>query len=768
MSKSKTNKFKIISFILAITLIFINGNMKISKGDVQTSADLKYIIINGHKIQDFNPGKTNYNLDLPINTEKEKLSVELEAADNNAIVYVDGNEIINNMALVKISVMAGDRVTKKVYYVNVQIKESYNSNVFKDIKAADFHALALKDDGLLYAWGENNFGQLGEGTTKNQISPIQVKNLVNVVDFDTSNSHSIAVTKDGHVWVWGMNDYGQLKDTTREDILTPIEIAGIDNIVKVRAGNRYSLALDRSGMVWVWGYNPSGQFGDEIKSYSLKPKAIKEFLGIKIKDIDTGDFHNIALSEEGKLYAWGVNEKGQLGDGTVFNKYVPVELSNISNVKKIKANGNCSAAIKEDGTVFYWGESIFSKEQIIKEPKALPNTTEVIDVDIKSNHMGYITKNGKSFSMGMNSYGQLGDGTYSDKISPVEIKYNSGARNISIGLYNTYIINDKGQIYGLGRNDIGQLGLGRITERYNQLQEIKDFDVNVNMVYSNQISGEVKKGTLIKLSTDTLGAKIYYTLDGSEPSEKSTLYTGLIRIDESTKIKAVSIKFGRASGVTEYNYVVRYDGLQEIDVKIGERQGKPDTIVELPVEISKVPKVGIVLIRFAIRFNPEVLEFQGIRSGDVIKDSKDINYTLIAKDKLVLSFYDTSSTLRNINKDGTFVYIKFKVKTDAKEAKYFIERDNYLFETIYDGNYKNVNAHYISGYLNIKNMLYGDVDGDGKVTSLDLQYLQRYVAKKIDKLPGDKALENADINGDSAIDINDINLLKKIILNEEG
>ena len=747
----------------------VKWNKLIEGSRASNNADLVNITINGQNIKVIDPKATNYALTLSSNTSDSLLNVLAEPYDKNATVSIEGNRLVNKAALVKIIVTAEDKTNKRTYYVNVQLKDSEIYSIFKDIKTADYHSLALRNDGVLFGFGTNNFGQLGDGSTDTNIKLAQVKNLSNVIDFDTSNSHSIALTSDGSVWVWGLNDYGQLSESTRGDLLSPVKVSGLRDIVKVQAGNRYNLALDRNGFVWMWGYNNSGQFGDEEESYNLKPTLVGGFSGAKIKDIAAGDFHSLALSTEGKVFAWGANDYGQIGDGTLNSKYSPIEIPGLYGVKSVVAEGNTSSCIKEDGTALFWGESKFYTQDNIKVPESIKDITDIINIKVNSDHMVLLKKDGQSFSLGNNNFGQLGDGTYSNRNSFIQLKGLSKISKVSIGTYNTFVLTEEGYIYGLGRNNLGQLGINETGGTYNQPQRLYGFDsASVDRVYANYNPGEIDKYTNIRLYTNTSGGSIYYTLDGTDPTEKSTLYSTPINITEHTIIKAVAVKYGKYSAVSTFEYYISNKPKVEMNVTIASKSAQSGAIVELPITFTNVPTTkGISNLKFAISYNPEIMELQTVTpGGDLVKESKDFSYSKISNDTILLTFEDGSKVSRNITKNGTFATLKFYVKYNTPSGRYSVVRQANNSEGFYYSLYNPINVYYNGGYVDINALLYGDVNGDGKVNALDLQYVQRYVEKKISYFPWYRGAEAADVDRDGSITSRDVELIKKIILNQ--
>jgi alpha-tubulin suppressor-like RCC1 family protein len=130
------------------------------------------------------------------------------------------------------------------------------------VKGGNYHSVALKTDGTVWAWGYNYYGQLGDGTYTDRSTPAQVSNLTDVKAISTLSSHALALKSDGTVWAWGYNYFGQLGDNTTTNRNTPVQVQNLTNVVAVAAGGSHSLALKSDGTVWAWGNNYSGQLGD--------------------------------------------------------------------------------------------------------------------------------------------------------------------------------------------------------------------------------------------------------------------------------------------------------------------------------------------------------------------------------------------------------------------------------------------------------------------------------------------------------------------------
>ena len=189
------------------------------------------------------------------------------------------------------------------------------------IEAGSFHTLALKADGSVWAWGLNDNGQLGNGTTSAAPTPVPVGAAVpgfnNIIAISAGDEHSLALKADGTVWVWGSNEFGQIGSGTASPTnqLVPLPQATLANITQIAAGIFHNLALDKTGKVFVWGDNLYGQAGNAAAGGTQNLPAPNTTLAGVI-EIETAGFTNYARLAGGALYAWGLNDVGQLGNGT--------------------------------------------------------------------------------------------------------------------------------------------------------------------------------------------------------------------------------------------------------------------------------------------------------------------------------------------------------------------------------------------------------------------------------------------------------------------
>ncbi|MFC9776583.1 RCC1 domain-containing protein [Paenibacillus chitinolyticus] len=302
-----------------------------------------------------------------------------------------------------------------------------NLDSIVDIAAGASHSLALKNDGTVWAWGGNLSGQLGEGSNNNMLVPQQVKNLDSVVSIAAGSNHSIALKSDGTVWSWGSNVSGQLGIGTNRDQMIATQVLNLNNVVMIKAGGNTSIALKNDGTVWSWGNNSSGQLGDGTKNNRLNPVKVNSLASII--SIASGSSHSLAISNEGKLWAWGSNNYGELGDGSTISRPTPIQISNVSSVTSIAAGSSYSLVLKNDGTVWSWGLNANGQlgggDTSINQtsPQRIVSLNGITSISIGTSHSGAITDTGNYYTWGWNNNGQLGDGTNRDSSIPLHILF---------------------------------------------------------------------------------------------------------------------------------------------------------------------------------------------------------------------------------------------------------------------------------------------------------------------------------------------------------
>ncbi|KAA5805771.1 S-layer homology domain-containing protein [Thermoanaerobacterium thermosaccharolyticum] len=310
------------------------------------------------------------------------------------------------------------------------------------ISAGAVHTVALRNDGTVWTWGRNDYGQLGNGTTKGSSLPIQVKGISNVVAISAKGVHTVALRNDGTVWAWGNNDHGQLGNgTTASYSSTPVQVKGISDVVAISAGDYHTVALKNDGTVWTWG-GYDGSIPVQVKGIS------------NVKAISAGYRYTVALKNDGTVWAWGNNDHGQLGNGTTASySSTPVQVKGISGVKAISTENAHTVALKNDGTVWAWGDNEFG--QLGNGTTASYSSTPVqvkgiSGVKAISNGWAYtvaLKNDGTVWTWGSHGWGQLGNGTTADSSIPVQVEGISDIVAIGAGDGYTVALESDGTVW---------------------------------------------------------------------------------------------------------------------------------------------------------------------------------------------------------------------------------------------------------------------------------------------------------------------------------
>ena len=328
----------------------------------------------------------------------------------------------------------------------------------KVIAAGANHSLGLKNDGTVWAWGYNSNGQLGDNTVTQRNIPVQVKDaagtgfLSGITAIAAGNNYSLALKADGTVWAWGYNGYGQLGDNTVTQRNIPVQVkdaAGtgfLSGITAIAAGYGHSLALKTGGTLWAWGYNGYGQLGDNTVTQRNIP--VQVAAGSTFSTISAGSYHSLAIKTNGTLWAWGYDSNGQLG--TAVSVYT--------------VNG-CT----DDFDVPY--DCYLYPDSHVPIQVAAGSTFSTISAG--SYHSLAIKTNGTLWAWGFNGFGQLGDNTVTERGLPVQAAIGSTFSTINAGNFHSFGLKADGTLWAWGYNINGQLGDNTVTQR-NLPVQVKD------------------------------------------------------------------------------------------------------------------------------------------------------------------------------------------------------------------------------------------------------------------------------------------------------
>lgn len=340
------------------------------------------------------------------------------------------------------------------------------------IEAGGNYTLALRTDGTLWAWGDNSFGQLGDGSLITRNVPGKIGTGSNWTAVSAGFYHTVALKSDGTLWAWGDNTKGQLGDDSGEFMLpAPVRLGTDSDWAAVAAGDFHTLALKTDGSLWAWGENTSGQVGDGSIAPKNQPVPVKIGTDTNWVSIAAGGSHSIALKADNSLWAWGSNNGGQLGNGAHVDAVAPVQIVSpdlLANTEwKTVAGGQMhSVALKNDNSLRSWGVNSFGQlgdgtmldsDVPVREAGGGANWVAASAGDI---HSVGRQSDGSLWTWGGNLAGQLGTGTNLDAQIPARVGTDSDWANVAAGSVHTVALKTNGTIWAWGDNSYGQLGDG--------------------------------------------------------------------------------------------------------------------------------------------------------------------------------------------------------------------------------------------------------------------------------------------------------------------
>ena len=396
-------------------------------------------------------------MDLYLYSTKTGVAInEQGKTDSNGIIHHILNGIKNS----------------KTKTLSIMINSSFSNSSF-----------IISKSGTLYSFGRNSRGQLGDGTTTDKTTPTKIilENGINFTQISSGAKHSMAIGSDGELYTWGDNEYGQLGDgNSGYGVVstTPKKVTLASGVkpTQIACGFTYSMAIGDDGNLYTWGWNNYGQLGDGTTTQRNKPMKITLESGVKSTQIACDSEHSMAIGSDGELYAWGANYYGQLGDGTYKNKSTPTKITLASGVKSTQiACGNChSMAIGSDGELYTWGGNSGGQlgdgttiDKATPTKITLASGVKPTQISAGSHHIMAIGDDGNIYIWGYNGHGQLGDGTTINKATPTKITLASGIKPTQIvcGILHSMAIGSDGELYTWGDNIGGQLGDGTTTNK---------------------------------------------------------------------------------------------------------------------------------------------------------------------------------------------------------------------------------------------------------------------------------------------------------------
>jgi alpha-tubulin suppressor-like RCC1 family protein len=341
--------------------------------------------------------------------------------------------------------------------------EPFVSLCWQTISAGQLQTLAIKSNGTLWGWGENENGQLGNGTNLNSPMPTQIGTNANWLKVSTRIDHTLAIKTDGTLWAWGGNLYGQLGNNSNENTNIPVQIGTDTDWQDIAAGSLHSTALKTNGTIWTWGANMFVQLGDGTstnRNFSAQVGSSNNW-----SSISSNFTHTLALKSNGTLWAWGFNNAGQYGNGTINSSSNPVQIGNATDWLGVSTGGEFSVGVKNNGTLWSWGDNIvgqlgigLTSDQL--SPIQVGTATDWKNISAGQMFVAALKTNNSLWGWGLNSDGQLGNGTETNAPTPIQIGTATDWNFVDAGLSHTSALKNDGSLSAWGANSAGGLGDG--------------------------------------------------------------------------------------------------------------------------------------------------------------------------------------------------------------------------------------------------------------------------------------------------------------------
>lgn len=373
---------------------------------------------------------------------KHKITVKKQELEKKKTIYVKDAEVKVTIKFDEVIDEAGDQ-------------EEENRAKVIAVDMEQYYGAALLDDGSLWTWGGNFYGELGTGRDDIYYQRSPVKILEHVKSFSLGFYGGAAVKTDGTLWAWGENDYGEFGNGTTDGSTIPIKIAS--DVSSVEVGTGFMAVLKTDGTLWAAGHNGYGQLGDKTTEFRATPVKVLE----NVKEISLGNFHSAAIKMDGSLWIWGRNNKGQLGDGTTQNHFEPFKL--MDDVKSVNLGTSESTVIKTDGSLWAWGNNDEGQIGVSNDNYQADVVTTPIKVMDNVSSASISGETGAAIKADGNLWmwgGKQSGNTYDKKQNTVKQLVDVNVLDISLCTKTVAMLRKDNTLWTWGYNGHGQAGTG--------------------------------------------------------------------------------------------------------------------------------------------------------------------------------------------------------------------------------------------------------------------------------------------------------------------
>ena len=323
-----------------------------------------------------------------------------------------------------------------------------------------------------YCWGDNTFGQVGDGTTVNRSVPTLVGGALSFASLaDGKADHACGLTAGGQAYCWGSNAFGQLGDGTTTDRTGPVAVGGGLTFTKLAVSLNASCGLTAGGVMRCWGSAGYGLYGDGVQGAVRLAPTVVSTGGVTFTSIALGRQHVCAVATGGAIYCWGNNVNGQIGDGTFITRTAPAALNDGRTYSSVAAGTSQTCGLTTGGAAFCWGAG--ASGQLGTGTTASTSTPLAVAGGLtfsaiaasNSSHSCGLTAAGSMYCWGNNGNNQLGDGTPTQRLVPTPVLTSVVFASMSVRNFSSCGRNAAGQPYCWGYNGFGQIGDASFTQR---------------------------------------------------------------------------------------------------------------------------------------------------------------------------------------------------------------------------------------------------------------------------------------------------------------